>query len=60
MAGKYLKMSTMQLSSNDSLIAMEDANIDLAIENVMKIGYFNSGQGGPNPKRLIIHEKLYE
>lgn len=53
-------MSTMQLSSNDSLIAMEDANIDLAIENVMKIGYFNSGQGGPNPKRLIIHEKLYE
>jgi acyl-CoA reductase-like NAD-dependent aldehyde dehydrogenase len=39
---------------------MEDANINLAIENIMKVGFFNSGQGGSNPKRIIVNEKHYE
>lgn len=27
---------------------------------MMKAGHFNSGQGGPNPKRIIINETIYE
>lgn len=60
MSGKYLKNSLVQLSCHDSMIVLQDGNIDEAMQNVMKAGYFNSGQGGPNPKRLIIHQTHYD
>lgn len=53
-------MTSLKLSSNDSMIIMEDADIGLAIDNLMKVGAFNCGQGGASPKKIIIHEKLYE
>lgn len=53
-------MSSLQLSSNDAMIIMDDANIDLAVENALKVGFYNCGQGGSSPKRIIINAICYE
>jgi len=49
-----LKKTNLFLGSNDALIVMEDANIALSVQNVLKVGSFNSGQGGAHPKRIIV------
>lgn len=54
LAGKYLKKTNLFLGSSDALVVMEDANIALSVQNALKVGSFNSGQGGAHPKRIIV------
>jgi len=57
-AGKYIKRTSLQLSSSDAFVVLDDANIHLAIQNSLKIGLFNSGQG-TTPKRFIVRVEVY-
>lgn len=53
-------MSSLQLSSNDAMLVMEDANLDSAVENAIKAGFYNGGQGGSTPKRIIVKATCYD
>ncbi len=37
LSGKYLKKSSMNLSSSDALVVMEDANLHQAVQGVLKL-----------------------
>jgi succinate-semialdehyde dehydrogenase/glutarate-semialdehyde dehydrogenase len=58
LAGKYIKKTSLQLSSSDAMVVLDDANVHLAVQNAIKIGLFNSGQG-PTPKRFIVRAEVY-
>lgn len=59
-AGEHLKPVTMELGGNAAHIVFEDANLDKAVDAVIKAFVFNTGQfcmGGP---RLLVHRSHYE
>jgi acyl-CoA reductase-like NAD-dependent aldehyde dehydrogenase len=37
------------------MVLMEDADLNLAIDSAIKVGFYNSGQAGASPKRIIVH-----
>lgn len=55
-AGKFLKASTLHLGSNDSMIVLEDADLDSAVGILMNNSGFSSGNG---PKRIIIKDIIF-
>lgn len=58
-AGKHLKISSLHLERNDTVVVMEDANINTVISSIFVIGY-NSGQSISSPRRILIHNKVYK
>lgn len=59
-AGKHLKKSVMELGGNDPFVVLEDADIDLAVENAVAGRCGNAGQICFSPKRFIIVKEHYE
>jgi phenylacetaldehyde dehydrogenase len=59
-AGEHLKPLTMELGGNAAHIVFEDADLDRAVDAVIKAFVFNTGQfcmGGP---RLLVARSRYE
>mmetsp|Transcript_54992 Transcript_54992/g.46371 ORF Transcript_54992/g.46371 Transcript_54992/m.46371 type:complete len:183 (+) Transcript_54992:270-818(+) len=59
-AGKNLKKCVMELGGSDPFIVREDADVDFAIELLLKSRIPNAGQICMSAKRMIIHENLYD
>jgi aldehyde dehydrogenase (NAD+) len=55
-----LKRITLELGGKSANIIMDDADIDLAIEQSANAIYFNMGQCCSAGSRLYVHEKIYD
>ncbi|MCA9383576.1 aldehyde dehydrogenase, partial [Candidatus Dojkabacteria bacterium] len=59
-AGKKFIKAVMELGGSAPGIIFDDADLDIAINNVCDNRLFNSGQCCDGLKRLIVHESLQE
>ncbi len=55
-----LKKLTMELGGNAPFIVFEDADIDAAIEGLMKAKFRNGGQTCVSPNRVYVHVDVYD
>lgn len=60
LAGSNLKKCVMELGGSDPFIVRHDADVDLAVELLIKSRIPNAGQICFSAKRMIVHESLYD
>ena len=58
LAGSALKDIVLELGGSDPMIVMPDADVDKAVEGVVKARFYNAGQTCNAVKRLYVHEKI--
>lgn len=58
LAGKHLKKVALELGGKNSLIVLEDADLDLAAKNAAFGAYLHQGQICMATGRVIVHEKV--
>jgi benzaldehyde dehydrogenase (NAD) len=58
LAGKHLKKVALELGGKNSLLVLEDADLDRAASNVAFAAYFHQGQICMSTGRVIVHEKI--
>lgn len=59
-AGKNLKKSVLELGGNDAFIVLEDADIELAVEQAVQGRFGNMGQACTSSKRMIVVSEVYD
>ncbi len=59
-AAKTLKTVALELGGNDAFIVLEDADLELAVNEAANGRFFNAGQICCAPKRFLIHKSLYQ
>lgn len=59
-AGKTLKKVSLELGGKNSLIILDDANLDLAAENIAWGAFLHSGQICMTSGKILIHKKIYD
>lgn len=59
-AAKHLTPSALELGGNDAFIVLEDADVDLAVEETMFGRFYNTGQVCCASKRFIVHNARKE
>jgi succinate-semialdehyde dehydrogenase/glutarate-semialdehyde dehydrogenase len=60
LAGRHMKRATMELGGHAPVIVCEDADLDVAIEQMTRIKLFNAGQTCASPNRIIVHKRHYD
>jgi benzaldehyde dehydrogenase (NAD) len=58
LAGKYLKKVTLELGGKNSILILDDADLDLAASNVAWGAWLHQGQICMAAGRVLVHEKL--
>ena len=58
LAGKHLKKVALELGGKNSLIILEDADLDLAAKNVAWGAYLHQGQICMATGRVLVHEEI--
>jgi benzaldehyde dehydrogenase (NAD) len=58
LCGKHLKKVALELGGKNSLIILEDADLDRAASNVAWGAYFHQGQVCMSTGRVLVHEKI--
>jgi benzaldehyde dehydrogenase (NAD) len=58
LAGKHLKKVTLELGGKNSILILDDANLDLAASNVAWGCWLHQGQICMAAGRVLVHEKL--
>lgn len=59
-AGKVLKKTVLELGSNDAYIVLEDADLELAVEQCVKGRIYNNGETCIAAKRFIVVDAIYD
>ncbi|CCG84248.1 protein of unknown function [Taphrina deformans PYCC 5710] len=57
-AAQGMKYATMELGGKSPLIILPDANLEKAVNTVVEVGFFSSGQVCTAPSRIFIHESI--
>ncbi len=55
-----IKKLLLELGGNDPLVIMNDADIELAVDTVINQRFGTSGQRCTAPKRVFVHEEVYD
>lgn len=59
-AGKHLKKVSLELGGKNSLIILDDADLDLAVANTAWGAYLHQGQICMATGRVLVHRSLYQ
>ena len=59
-AGKSLKMSVLELGSNDAYVVLEDANVALAVNTCVQGRLYDNGETCVSAKRFVVIKAVYE
>jgi succinate-semialdehyde dehydrogenase / glutarate-semialdehyde dehydrogenase len=59
-AAKYLKPSVLELGGSDAYVICADADVESAVRDLSAARLLNCGQSCISPKRILVHESLYE
>ena len=57
-AGKHLKRVSLELGGKNSLIVLDDADLELAVKNATFGAFFHQGQICMATGRILVHEKI--
>lgn len=57
-AAADMKYATMELGGKSPLIVFPDANLTKAVDTIVEVGFFSSGQVCTAPSRIFIHESI--
>ena len=60
LAGKHLKKVTLELGGKNSLIVLEDADVDVAASNAAWGAYLHQGQICMSTGRILVHREIAE
>ena len=55
-----LKKLSLELGGNAPFIVFEDADVDAAVEGLLRATFRNGGQTCVSPNRVYVHEAVYE
>lgn len=55
-----LKKLSLELGGHAPFIVYEDADLDLAVEDLVKLKFRNNGQVCVSPNRIFVHASIYE
>lgn len=59
-AGADLKRLTLELGGNDAAILLADIDVSDAVQKILKVAFFNSGQACALPKRIYVPDERYD
>nr|WP_321223167.1 NAD-dependent succinate-semialdehyde dehydrogenase [uncultured Psychroserpens sp.] len=59
-SGKNLKKTVLELGGNNACIILNDANLDIHLDTIVKARMQNTGQSCIAAKRFIIEEGIYD
>ena len=59
-AGSNLALPALELGGNNPYVVLEDADLDLAIDNAVFGSFFHQGQICISINRHLVHESLYD
>ncbi|MBW3241929.1 NAD-dependent succinate-semialdehyde dehydrogenase [Epibacterium sp. DP7N7-1] len=59
-AGAHLKKTVLELGSNDAYLVLEDADLDVAVENCVAGRLYNNGETCVNAKRFVVTDAVYD
>lgn len=58
LAGRHLKKVTLELGGSNSLLILDDADLDVAASNAAWGAYFHQGQICMAANRILVHESM--
>ncbi|MDD0809278.1 benzaldehyde dehydrogenase [Curvibacter sp. RS43] len=58
LAGRHLKKVTLELGGSNSLLILDDADLDVAVSNAAWGAYFHQGQICMAANRILVHEDM--
>lgn len=59
-AGRYIKRVAMELGGNGPFIVLEDADLVLAADDLMRLKFMASGQVCVTANRIFVHQAVFE
>lgn len=60
LAGAHMKPATMELGGHSPVLVFDDADIDMAAQQLARFKVRNAGQVCVSPTRFYVHEKAYD